>query len=101
MQKEVLMALSPTLWGGLLWIVTQIDLYLFAQGSITARQAIGHEALFFIFGLGSTLIVFVLCLKWLFAKHWLFAGLGLPGIFGFFLFLALTAKSGAAILNAT
>lgn len=101
MQKEILIACSPTFWGFMLMLIARIDLYLFEKGSLSARQAIAHEALFFLLGLGSVVVVMGFSWRWLFAKNWLVVGLGLLGSLGFFFFLALAGKNGAAILNAT
>jgi hypothetical protein len=101
MKKELFLIILPGICGLLLLVISQIDLYFFGERIITARQAVGHEIIFFLGGLCSSLILFVLSIKWLFSNRWKQALIGVTSSLSFCIFFMIAGANGAAILNAT
>lgn len=98
---DIFIALSPGLTGLGLYGMALLDIALFKSGDISARQAIGHELLFFIFGLLATLFVIARIGFWLKDRKFKLFGLGIVSVLAFFWFFSLAGEQGAAILNAT
>jgi hypothetical protein len=101
MKKNYAIACCPAVFGLLLLTAAHLDIYLYGKGIISVRQAIGHEALYFLLGVVSALAVFALSIKWLVTRKWLLACFGFISATGFFVFFILAGESGAAILHAT
>lgn len=99
--SEIFIGLIPGLSGLALYSVALLDIELYQNGEIDAREAIMHEVLFFFLGLFATLFVIGRCSMWQKQKEWKLLALGVISVLSYFVFFALAGREGAAILYAT
>ena len=100
-KKEIALMLTPIIFGLLFVATVFIDHALFKSQVITARQAIGHEMLFFLIGFLATIIQLPIAIMWLFKKRWKSALLCIASAAVFWASIIFGALQGAAMFCAT
>lgn len=100
-KKEIFLILTPFIVGPLFIVTVYINHALFDNQIINARQAIGHEMLYFLTGLISLLIQVPLVIRWLFKKQWKPALLCVISAIVFWASIMFGGLQGAAIFYAT
>ena len=101
MNRRYIVILAPALSGIVLISLVFFNLSQFHSGSIEVGSMLSRELPIVLFGLASSLVLFVMALIWLFKKQW-FKSLGsVISILVFFVCFVIAGVSGGAFLNAT
>ena len=74
--------------------VSILDIYLFKQHIITARQAIGHELVFYLVGVGSFIVQIAASIRWLLSKKYKLALFSTLTVIAFFVFILIALVIG-------
>ena len=97
---QLIITSTPAICGLLLLATSHLDLYLFQQGAITARQAVGHEFVFLGIGFLAITIQLLAGLIWLIQRRWKLALVGTASSITFLILVLIAGFGGAAFLNA-
>jgi len=101
LRRELILITAPAICGVLLLATSQLDLYLFEQGVITAREAVGYELVFFVAGFVAIFVQLLFGIRWLWGKRWKPLVQSILSTITFLILFVIAGVNGAAILNAT
>lgn len=101
MNRVQIAILAPALSGVILVPLVFFNLSQFHSGSIEVGSMLSRELPVVMFGLVSSLALFVMAIVWLFKKQWLKSLGSVLSISVFFVCFLITGSNGGAFLNAT
>lgn len=97
-KKEIFIIAAPLISGVLFVAAVYINHILFDNQLINARQAVGHEILFFLTGLVIILVQLPLVIKWLINKQWKPALLCIISAIIFFVCIMFGGSQGKSVV---
>ncbi|WP_049723849.1 hypothetical protein [Gilvimarinus polysaccharolyticus] len=101
MNRVHIAILAPALSGVALVPLVFVNLSQFHSGSIEVGSMLGRELPVVMFGLVSSLALFVMAIVWLFKKQWLKSLGSAISILVFFVCFIVAGSIGGVFLNAT
>lgn len=99
--KKIIAIWLPFISGLLLVAVVAVDMHQFELGTIDVHDMLRRELPIVLFGMLSSLVVFVSSFYWLFKKQWFKAIQSLLSPFLFFVCFGIGGVMGASYLYAT